>query len=340
MKCIVTGATGHIGNVLVRDLYHHGYDIRAIVLERDDAAMIEPFATIVRGNILDRAFLDANLRDADVVFHLAGIVEIGSGKKKTIMRVNVDGTQNVVDACLKNGIRRLVYTSSVHALPELPKDQTMTEITAFDPDLVKGLYAKSKAMATRIVLAAKDSPLDVVIVHPAGVIGPYDYKLSNVSQMFIDYLCGRLNAYLKGGYNFVDVRDCAEGIRLAAEKGRRGECYILSGSIIGVKTLLDEIAGIEGRKRIKTKLAFWFILAMSYFAEIYYKIVRRKPLFTHYSVIVLNSNCNFSNEKAIKELGFATRDIRESIRDTYMFAVENYLDKHGKKYRRKAFVKG
>ncbi len=340
MRCLVTGATGHIGNVLVKELFNHGHTVLAVVLKNDDFTMIEPFADIVCGNILDRAFLEATLKDADVVFHLAGIVEIGSGNKKALMKVNVEGTKNVVDACLKNGIRRLVYTSSVHAIPELPKGETMTEVTEFDPAAVKGLYAKSKAMATKIVLAQKDSPLEVVVVHPAGVIGPQDYKLSNVSQVFIDYLCGRLNAYLKGGYNFVDVRDCATGIRLAAEKGRRGECYILSGSEITVKELLDEIAAIEGRKRIRTKLAFWFILAMSYFAELYYKIARQKPLFTHYSVITLNSNYHFSNAKAREELGYVTRDIRESIRDTYDFAVREFLDKHGKKYRRKALNRG
>jgi dihydroflavonol-4-reductase len=339
-RCIVTGATGHIGNVLVRELYHNGYDIRAIVLEKDDATVIEPFCTIVRGNILDRRFLEENVRDADVVFHLAGIVEIGTGKRKTIMKVNVEGTKNVVDACLMNGIPRLVYTSSVHAIPELPQGEIMREIDDFDPLKVHGLYAESKAMATRIVLNVKDSPLDVVVVHPSGVIGPYDYKLSNVSQVFIDYLCGRLTAYLKGGYNFVDVRDCARGIRLAAEKGRRGECYILSGSEISVKELLDEIAAIEGRKRIRTVLSFWFILAMSYFAEAYYKVVRRKPLFTHYSVLVLRSNARFDNGKAVRELGFETRDIRESVRDTYWFAVEHYLERRGKKYHMKALDRG
>lgn len=339
MKCIVTGATGHIGNVLVRELYHHGYEVRAIVMKNDDASMIEPLAEIVRGNILDRAFLAETLRDADVVFHLAGIVEIGSGKKNLIMKVNVEGTKNVLEACLKNGISRLVYTSSVHAIPELPKDEWMREIDDFDPDRVHGLYAKSKALATAAVLAAKDSPLDIVVVHPSGVIGPFDYKLSNVSQVFIDYLCGRLTAYLSGGYNFVDVRDVAAGIRLAAEKGRRGECYILSGSEITVKELLDEIAAIEGRKRIRTRLAFWFILAMSYFAEAYYKIVKSKPLFTHYSILVLRSNRHFDNGKAVRELGYTTRDIRESIRDTYFFAIENYLEKHGRRYRVKAIQK-
>jgi len=337
MKVVVTGGTGHIGNVLVKELYENGYQVQAIVLPKDDFRMIEPFADILYGNILDPAFLEEAFQGADIVFHLAGIVEIGSGKKKSIFKVNVEGTKNVVEACLKAHVRRLVYTSSVHALPELPKTEIMREIDHFDPDAVKGLYAKSKAMATQIVMDHKDSGLEIVIVHPSGVIGPADYKLSNVSQIFIDFLLGRLTAYLRGGYNFVDVRDVATGIRLAAEKGRSGECYILSGSEITVKELLDEISRLSGRKKIRTKLSFWFILAMSYFAEAYYKIAKQKPLFTHYSIVVLNSNYHFSNEKAKQELGYTTRDIRESIKDAMEFAIDNYLTKHGKKYRLKSF---
>ncbi|HBP26363.1 MAG TPA: hypothetical protein DD618_05380, partial [Acholeplasmatales bacterium] len=138
---------------------------------------------------------------------------------------------------------------------------------------------------------------------------------------------------------FVDVRDVAAGIRLAAEKGRRGECYILSGHEISVKELLDEIAVLGNVPKVRTKLSYWFILAMSYFAELYYFIVKRKPLFTHYSIIVLDSNFQFSNEKAKRELGFQTRDIKESIKDTFEFAVANYLEKHGNKYRRKLVKK-
>lgn len=335
MKCIVTGATGHIGNVLVRELYESGHQVKAIVLPNDDCRMIEPYAEILTGNILDVSFLTNAFTDMEVVFHLAGIVEIGTGRKKVIFKVNVEGTKNVIEACHRAHVRRLIYTSSVHAIPELPKTEVMTEIDHFDPAKIKGLYGKSKAMATQLVLDQRGSDLEVVVVHPSGVIGPADYKLSNVSQIFLDVLCGRLNAYLKGGYNFVDVRDVAHGIRLAAERGRTGECYILSGYEVTVKELLDEISLISGKKPIKTKIAFWFILAMSYLAEAYYKVVKRKALFTHYSVRVLNSNCHFSNEKAQKELGFTTRDIRTTIKDTKDFAIENYLVKDGKKYKMK-----
>lgn len=339
MKCIVTGATGHIGNVLVRELHEAGYQITALVLPNDDVRFIEPFCDIVYGNILNKPSLIEIFTGADLVFHLAGIVEIGSGKKKILYKVNVEGTKNCVDAAIEAGVKRFVYTSSVHAIPELPKWTPMTEIEVFDPKTVRGNYAKTKALATSYVLSRRGNGTEIVIVHPSGVIGPSDHKLSNVSQMFIDCLCGRLSAYLKGGYNFVDVRDLARGIRLAAEKGRDGECYILSGSEITVKQLLDEITEGIGRKPITTKLSFWFILAMSYFAEVYYKLAKQKPLFTHYSIIVLNSNYRFSNQKAVEELGFSVRDIKETIQDTLEFAKTNFVTKIGKRYIRKPLDK-
>jgi dihydroflavonol-4-reductase len=335
MKCIVTGATGHIGTALVKELYEAGHELKLIVLPNDDIRHVEPYGTVVYGNILDASFLHKELAGWDWVFHLAGIVEIGSGKKKLLWKVNVEGTKNVVDACIDTGIKRLLYTSSVHAIPELPKGVVQRETECFDPRLVNGTYAKTKAAATAYVLSKKDL-LDVVVVHPSGVIGPGDYKLSNVSQMFVDFLMGRLTAYLKGGYNFVDVRDLAGGIRHAAERGTRGACYILSGHEITVKELLDQLAGISDRKRVRTKLAYWFILAMSYFAEAYYLIAKRKPLFTHYSIVVLHSNYLFDNAKAKRELDFEPRPIRDTIRDTMSFVETNYLVKKGKRFRVRA----
>lgn len=335
MKCFVTGATGHIGNVLVRELYENHHEVTSLVLPKDKYHMIEPYSNVVFGNILDCEFLERTIVDYDIVFHLAGIVEIGSGKKKKLMKVNVEGTKNIVDTCQKNHIKRMVYTSSVHAIPELPKGIRMTEIDHFDPKLVKGLYAKSKAMATNYVLSEDHGDLEVIIVHPAGVIGPYDYQMSNVSQLFVDFLLGRLTAYTRGGYNFVDVRDVARGIRLAGEKGKDKECYILSGHEVTVKELLDSIAVETGRKKIKTKLAFWFIFAMSYFAEIYYKFARQKPLFTHYSIVVLNSNYLFSNEKARQQLGYTTRAFQISIHDAVAFSLQNYVEKVGKRFKRR-----
>ena len=336
MKCLVTGATGHIGNVVIRELYARGYQVTALVLPKDKVHMIEAYCNIIYGNILDSTFLLENVKDFDIVFHLAGIVEIGTGNKKQLFRVNIEGTKNILNACQVNHIPRLVYTSSVHAIEELPKTEVMKEVDLFDPNKVKGLYAKSKAIATDLVLHQTDPSLEVVIVHPSGVIGPYDYQLSNISQLFIDFLMGRLGAYMSGGYNFVDVRDVAFGIVQAGLIGKNKECYILSGEEITVKELLDKIAEYTGTKKVKTKLAYWFILSMSYFAEIYYKIVKRKPLFTHYSIVVLRSNYHFSNDKAKKELGFKVRNINETICDAIDFAQIEFLVKKGHKFKRKS----
>lgn len=336
MKVFVTGATGHIGCVLVKKLYERQDDVTSLVLPGDDITYIQPYTDIIYGNILDELFLLENIKEYDIVYHLAGMVEIGAGKKKKIYQINVQGTKNVILACQNNHIKRLVYTSSVHAIEELPNNQEMSEVTTFSPKLVKGHYAKSKAIATDLVLHQANPDLEVVIVHPSGVIGPFDYKLSNVTELFIDYILGKLTAYMKGGYNFVDVRDVADGILSAGINGQNKSCYILSGEEITVKELLDEIADYTGTRKIKTRLAYWFILSMSYFAEIYYKAIHQKPLFTHYSVKVLKSNCHFSNDKAKKELGFEPRSIRVSIRDSIDFSRDFYLKLHKNKYTRKS----
>ncbi len=335
MKCFVTGATGHVGNVLVRELYNQGHNITSLVLPKDNVDMIEPYSEVLFGNILDYDFLKEHIKDYDVVFHLAGIVDIGTGKKKILYKVNVGGVSNIVKVCQENNIKRLVYTSSVHAFKEEPKGTIMKEPKEFDPTHVKGHYAKSKAIASNLVLNQENKNLETILVCPSGVLGPHDYQLSNTGQLFVDYMMGRLTAYINGSYNFVDVRDLALGIISAAEIGKDKEIYLLTGSDITVKNLLDMISDITGRRKVKTKLWYSFIFAMSFFAELYYKLMKQKPLFTHYSIMILRSNHLFSNEKAKNELGFKTRDLRDTITDTIEFAKDHYLTKKGKKWKKK-----
>ena len=336
MRCFVTGATGHLGNVLIKELYKSGCRITSLILPSDKIEVIEPYTDIVYGNVLDYDFLKEVINNYDIVFHLAGMVEIGTGKKKKIYRINIEGTKNIIKVCQENHIKKLVYTSSVHAFKEAPHGETMKEPVIFDPKLVKGHYAKSKAIASSLVLNQNDENLETIIVCPSGVIGPYDYKLSNTGQLFIDYLMGRLTAYIKGSYNFVDVRDVVCGIIQASKLGKDKEVFLLSGHNITVKELLDMISEITGRKRIKFRLQYWFIFITSYFAEIYYKMMKQKPLFTHYSLKVLKSNHNFDNSKAKKILKFNPRPIYETVKDTLDFAKEYYLVKVGKKWKKKS----
>ena len=152
--------------------------------------------------------------------------------------VNVNGTSTVAALCAEYGAR-MVYVSSVHAIPENGALRVLTETDAFSPEAVQGWYAKSKAEATRNVLAAvRERGLDAVVVHPSGIIGPYTED-NHLVQLIGEYIDGSLPACVRGGYDFVDVRDVAAGCIAAADKGRRGECYILSNRHYEVRELLE-----------------------------------------------------------------------------------------------------
>ena len=328
MRCVVTGATGHIGNVLVRKLYERGYQVVAFVLKNDNIDMFKELNIKYKyGDVNDIESLENAFLGADVVFHLAGIIDIGNGNKSRMYKVNVEGTKNVVDVCKKVGVKKLVYTSSVHAIKEQPKGKVITETNEFSSKLVKGTYAKSKAEATEYILNSNSDDLEVIIVHPSGVIGPYEYIKSNMGQLIIDCAAERMKAYIKGGYNFVDVRDVAYGIILACEEGKPGECYILAGHYVSIKELMKYVEEITHVPAPKFKIARWFAYATGFLSEIYYKIMKQKPLFTSYSVYTTGTNSNFSIQKAQKELGYKTRPIKETMKDTINWLKEEGIIK-------------
>ncbi|MGI6192479.1 MAG: NAD-dependent epimerase/dehydratase family protein [Christensenellales bacterium] len=323
---IVTGACGHLGSTITAALAKGGHTVRAFALPDDPAAALNGISCeMVRGNVLDPASLEPlfdGAEDAKItLFHCAGIVSIGSARKKIVREVNVTGTRNVAEACKAHGAR-MVYVSSVHAIPELKKGETMTEVSAFDPKKVEGHYAKTKAEATALVLDMCKQGLDAVIIHPSGIIGPNDRAGGHMSQMVVDFLEGRLTAGVVGAYDFVDVRDVAESAILAAEKGRTGECYILSNRQYTVRELLNAAAAASGKKPLRIILPMWLAQVFAPLAELYYKLLRQPPLFTSYSMYTLQSNSSFSHEKAAKELGYSPRPLSETMEDTVSWLRE------------------
>lgn len=324
MKVLVTGATGHIGNVLVRSLLKNGYDVTAFVRNKEKLNALDGLSvSFAYGDVRDIESLKMAFKGIDVVFHLAGLIDIGNGNKKQMYEVNVNGTKDVVNACKEMKVKKLIYTSSVHAIPTKPKGEIITETKTFSPDLVKGTYSKTKAEATKYVLEANSKDLEVIITHPSGVIGPYEYITSNLGQLIIDCAHRKMGAYLDGGYNFVDVRDVADGLVSALEKGKAGECYILAGHYVTIKELMKYVQDITGVPAPKFKIARWFAYATGALSEIYYKIVKQKPLFTSYSVYTTGTNANFSIDKAKKELGYFPRDFKDTMVDTIYWMKEN-----------------
>ncbi len=320
----VLGATGHLGNVLVRKLLEKNEKVRAIVPIGEDLAPLAGLnPEITYADLRDVNSLKVAFEGAEIVFHVAGAVDIAGGNRKLLYEINVRGTENVIEACRRANIKKLVYASSVHALYEPPKEIVIDENMPFSPEKVAGDYAKSKAMASLKVLEAAKNGLNAVLLCPTGIIGPYDFKISQMAQLVIDFVNGRLKTYIDGAYDFVDVRDVAEGFISASRFAKSGEVFVLSGERITMERFMNLLEKFTGVKKPRVKMPYFLAKLTAPLTPIYYRFVKTKPLFTPYSIKVLRSNSFVSSGKARKKLGFNPRPAEESIRDMVHWLYEN-----------------
>ncbi|MEG1957370.1 MAG: NAD-dependent epimerase/dehydratase family protein [Lachnospiraceae bacterium] len=325
---LVTGAAGHLGGVLVRKLISQKEKVRILVLPGEQnlpKGNVEVCYGDVRKKESLSSFFNGSEEKEVTVIHCAGIVSIASKYQQNVYDVNVIGTKNIVDLCMQHHVKKLIYVSSVHAIPEKPSGETIREVAEFNPRQVVGLYAKTKSVATAYVLKATQKGLDASVVHPSGITGPYDPGKGHITTLVMDYYKRRLLAAVNGGYDFVDVRDVVEGIIACCKKGKKGACYILSNQYYPVADLLYQLHEITGKKEIKVILPLWFVKWTAPLAEQYYKLRKQSPLFTTYSIFTLNTNAVFSHEKATRELGYQTRDMKQTLADTV-----HWLEKEGR----------
>jgi dihydroflavonol-4-reductase len=314
----VTGATGHLGNVLTRELLRRGKQVRVLVEPSDDLRPLSGLPIeIVRGDVLRKETLTGAVSGVDLVFHMAGVVSISSLDVNLVRTVNVDGTRNVVEAARRAGVRRLVYTSSVHAFTEPPSGGVLVETAGYDPGLAPGDYGKAKAEASRIVLEAVKGGLDAVIVNPVAVLGPHDYRLSEMGELIRMFARSGVPAGVDGRYDFVDVRDVAAGHILAAEKGRTGESYLLSGARMTVREVMRILAEEAGTRPPRVFLPLPVAAAIAAFAPIFEKVTGRRALLTPYSVHTISIDFETRDRKAREELGYASTPVEQSLRDAW-----------------------
>ena len=313
---LVTGATGHIGNVLVRRLLERGEKVRALILPGENSESIHGLdVEAVQGDVLNLDSFFESLRGVRGIFHLAGVISILPGSNDFVHKVNVEGTRNVIRAAKEMGIQKLVYTSSIHAIKRI-ENGVIDEALPYDPDNPYGAYDRSKAQATLDVLQAAQTGLEAVIVCPTGVIGPYDFRGSMMGHVIRTAAEKKPTLYVDGAYDFVDVRDVADGLIAAAEHGKRGESYILSGQRMSVRYLLETVREITGQGFMLMKMPFELAKWAAQFTPFYYRWTKTSPRFTPYSLEVLRSNSNISHAKATRELGYQPRSLYESIADT------------------------
>lgn len=317
MTVLVTGATGHIGFNLVQMLKAQNRKVRVFV--RSDVPWLSKLdVETARGDVRDAESIQKAMEGIETVYHLAAIISIVRGMREELLATNEAGVRNVMDACLKQGVRRVVHFSSIHAFSSTPLDGLVDESRAHitEKDHGWGDYDLSKAAGERAVQAAITKGLNAVIVNPTGVIGPHDHRPSSLGKALLDMHNRKLPSLVDGGFNFVDARDVAQGAMFAEERGRTGERYILSGEWLSTKDLAKLVEERTKSRPPRFVCPLWLARAAAPFAEAYGKARKQTPVFTVASIDTLQHYRSISNEKARKELGYQPRPLRETIFDT------------------------
>lgn len=310
---LVTGGGGRLGNVLVRRLLDRGDRVRVLEPGPRPESLAGLEIEFVPGSVLDAEDVAKAVDGVDVVYHLAAKIDLRPKKDPMMYLVNVEGTRKVVAACLTRRVR-LVHTSSHHALVREPLDRPLHEGKPLALD-EKCEYHRSKAIGETIVLDACARGLDAVIVNPGSMVGPHDYEPSMIGTALIDMYRGRIPVLLELLSDYVDVRDVADGMIAAAEKGRSGERYLLTGDVIPVTDMAALYGEVTGVKVPTRALPLWVGWAVLPFALAASAVTRKDPFLTPDVLRASVSNAVVSREKAERELGYSVRDLRESLRD-------------------------
>jgi dihydroflavonol-4-reductase len=328
VKALVTGGTGFLGAHIVRELLKDGAAVKVLVREGSDRRNLAGIAVeVVEGDLLDKLSLTKALNGCDTLFHAAADYRLWTGNPAEMYAVNVDGTENILAAALAAGIEKVVYTSSVGTLGNpgngTPGDETSPVGLA---DMV-GHYKKSKFLAERRAEAFMPQGLPLVIVNPSTPVGPLDRRPTPTGKIIVDFLAGRMPAYLHTGLNILPVEDCAKGHILAARKGRSGEKYILGGvdiTLAGLLTMLSEISGLPAPQIC---LPYGPTLAAAWINEVFSAITGKEPLIPLAGVQMAKKLMYFSSKKAKMELGFETTSAYTALeRAVEWFQANGYIE--------------
>lgn len=320
MRVAVTGASGHIGNCLVKELKKSGARIK--ILNSRFGNGIDSDVEIIDGNLSEPGSLDQLCEGVEIVFHLAAQIAIDNRSAARTYETNVNGTKNILNAAVNSGVKKFIHFSSIHAFrmesPEIQLDETSALVESN-----RIMYEYTKAEGEREVLKAVKGGLNAVILNPTAVIGPFDYRESLLGKALRKIYQNKLPFLVSGGYNWVDVRDVVSASIKAINRGGSGEKYILSGKFCSLKELSEMINRISGCRIpffIPAKLARMVCPLF----QIYSSITKKQPLYTSQSIdILVKSPINISNRKAREELGFEPRPLEETLTDSFNWYKEN-----------------
>jgi dihydroflavonol-4-reductase len=314
MQILVTGANGFLGANLVRQLVSKGETVKAFVRPTADLSALENVnCSIFRGDILSAEDVSRGLKDCDAVIHAAGTTSVKPGPFDHFKKINVDATENVIQAALQQGNKRLVYVGTANAFAPGSKEAPGDEESPFPfLDLNDG-YVNSKYMAQQCVVKhVKRNNLNAVIVNPTFMIGPYDSKLSSGKIVLLGLKKG-IQWYPPGGKNFVHVADVTEGIYHALMSGTKGECYLLVGKNLSYREFFQELNQVVGRKPVQILVPKSLLYLIGGVGEIWNSVSKRKVVLNMTNAKLLCLDNYYTGRKAQVEFGLTTTSIREAI---------------------------
>jgi dihydroflavonol-4-reductase len=325
MTTLVTGATGFVGSHVARQLVSSGENVRVLVRPTSNFKLLEDLRVErVEGDLRDAGSIERAMRGVRRVFHVAADYRLWTQHPEELYESNVEGTRRLIAAAERAGVERIVYTSTVAtiAVPQhgaaLPNEATATRL-----EEMIGHYKRSKFLAEQVALDAAKAGAPVVIVNPTAPVGPGDWKPTPTGRIILDFLLGKMPAYVDTGLNVVAVEDVAAGHLLAAEKGRSGERYILGGRNMTLKEILDALAAITGRRAPRLKLPHVVALAAGYVDELYSRLAGREPQIPVEGVKMSRHKMFVESDKAARELGYAPGKIEAALERAVRWYEDN-----------------
>jgi len=332
MITLVTGASGFVGSHVARQLAQAGHEVRILVRTESSSPLLANLrAERVDGDLRDPLSVERAMRGVRQVYHVAADYRLWCRDPQEIYRTNVDGTRRVLEIAGNAGVSRVVYTSTVAtmAVPQhdgkLPNEDTLTSL-----DEMIGHYKRSKFLAELEAIKAAAAGLPVVIVNPTTPVGPSDWKPTPTGRIIVDFLNGKMPAYVDTGLNLVAVGDVARGHLLAAEKGRIGERYILGARNMTLKEILDALARITGRPAPRVRLPHVVALVAAYSDYWISQLTGRDPRIPVEGAKMARHRMFVDSDKAARELNYTTSSIEDALERAVKWYIDNGYVRAGK----------